>query len=144
MPPRVQALGRDRKDDHLGRSFVRRADAATVPQQPDVASWQSALSRSAVGDDVVNSQTSPIIAQHRPLNVSPSLTQPTPLPRPNDAPAADAYPSKVLSDAIVRFSLERVAWHYGCVHAGTFRAECEEFWQMGDARGSVANSAWMA
>lgn len=53
-------------------------------------------------------------------------------------------PDMAQGDFIVRFSLERLAWHHGALHAGRFLNECAEFNALGDDRWSVCNPQWLA
>lgn len=126
-----QALGRDRKDDHHNRSGVLRHDQPPL----DINSWASALpSAGNTPTFGVVTSTSHVDPSSSSYPAHPSISSPRP----------DIFPSRQLSDFIVRFSLERVAWHYGCVHAGTFKSECEEFWNLGEQRGALVNPAWLA
>lgn len=53
-------------------------------------------------------------------------------------------PRREHSDAIIRYSLDRVGWQHGAVHSGSFMAECAEFYGWGDERAEVVNPAWLA
>lgn len=53
-------------------------------------------------------------------------------------------PDRETSDRVVQYSLDRVGWQHGAVHAGNFKAECEEFFGWGTRRGELVNQAWLA
>ncbi|ORY84693.1 hypothetical protein BCR35DRAFT_324757 [Leucosporidium creatinivorum] len=151
------ALGRDRKDDHLGRSGVRRLDTTTTTAAAaDIPHWQSGLP-SATNGASSHSQTSPAFP-HSLFHPHPSPSQPHHPAQPSGAPqsppkTSPTYPPRTLSEAIVAYALDNVAWHFGCLHSDTFRAECVEFFEVvgegdaegqGEGRGEGVNQAWMA
>ncbi|GAA5936355.1 hypothetical protein JCM3775_006477, partial [Rhodotorula graminis] len=53
-------------------------------------------------------------------------------------------PPSPTAAAILQYSLERVGWQHGAVHAGQFLAECAEFDSWGAHRADKVNQAWLA
>ncbi|KAI5480534.1 C6 transcription factor [Pseudohyphozyma bogoriensis] len=122
------ALGRDRKQDHLNRSGLRRPDdPVDVSAKPAAPAWSPSTQH----------QASPQQVADPGLAYSGYGVQ-----RPPSA--LEGYPDQAQSEAIVRFSLERVGWQHGAVHRGSFEAECAEFFSWGERRESLVNQAWLA
>ncbi|KAM0753038.1 hypothetical protein T439DRAFT_323651 [Meredithblackwellia eburnea MCA 4105] len=123
------ALGRDRKQDHFSRSALRRPEeedeASTSPSGPKWPMAPSALFPSAA--NALSMDPSHTIS---PYSVRDMLV--------------DVLPDRQQSDAIVRYSLERVGWQHGAVHGVSFKAECDEFFSWGERRGQLVNQAWLA
>ncbi|GAA5859897.1 hypothetical protein JCM8547_004378 [Rhodosporidiobolus lusitaniae] len=141
------ALGRDRKQEHLSRSNLLRPasaeDEITTPAlpTPSLAHPDPTASSLFSGNfDAGGLSNSPA----RPGTQHPSPAT-TAVP-PHLSSLLDILPDQPTSDAIINFSVSRVAWQHGAVHAGTFRAEIAEFFSWGEPekRATLVNQAWLA
>lgn len=109
------ALGRDRKQDHIERSGLRR------PESP--------YSTSNNNDLLYTPSALPLT---HPIAYAPEISSP------------EILPPKELSDAIVRYALENFGFHFGgVVNISVFENECEEFYNWGDRRFLLVNKAWL-
>lgn len=120
------ALGRDRKQDHANRSVLRR------PEEDDPQGSPSTLLAPAWP-----LAPSALVAPGA-LSMEPTVSTFT-----ISHLLGEVLPDREQSEAIVRYSLERVGWQHGCIHAGSFKGECAEFFSWGERRGSMVNYCWL-
>ncbi|KAL8279331.1 hypothetical protein RQP46_008368 [Phenoliferia psychrophenolica] len=118
------ALGRDRKQDHFNRSALRRPEEDDV--QPTPATPFTASSGLFPSPGALSMDPSHTIS---PFEVSQLL--------------GEVLPDREQSEAIVRYSLDRVGWQHCAVHGPSFVAECQEFFSWGERRGAMVNMCWL-
>ncbi|GAA6056079.1 hypothetical protein JCM3770_001957 [Rhodotorula araucariae] len=133
------ALGRDSKESHFSRAELRRPVMEDDEvSKPNIAAAEGAAPLGpADGPSPLSEPGAVEAGQPPPLVPGPSPSDAAPTP-------ASVLPPQETANAIVAYSLERVGWQHGAVHAGQFRAECAEFHSWGTRRAEKVNQAWLA
>ncbi|GAA5853284.1 hypothetical protein JCM9279_003345 [Rhodotorula babjevae] len=143
------ALGRDGQSAHVSRAELRRpaADEGELrgdAQGGDANGHGLGQSASVAGGQAPSGapQASALDElEQPPAALGPSAASAASAPSPSPA---SVLPPPPTAAAILQYSLERVGWQHGAVHAGQFLAECAEFDSWGPLRADKVNQAWLA
>ncbi|GAA5821341.1 hypothetical protein JCM3770_006255 [Rhodotorula araucariae] len=114
------ALGRDSRESHFSRSELRRPSTDEEGEMDEPHASPSR--RPAHALPVEDATTSPV----------------------RTSVPADVLPDEATSTRLIDYSLDKVLWQHGGVHAGQFRRECAEFHSWGTRRAEKVNQAWLA
>ncbi|BGP49118.1 hypothetical protein JCM10450v2_004998 [Rhodotorula kratochvilovae] len=133
------ALGRDSKEIHFSRAELRRPAADDEELlKPNAATVDRAAALEPADAPARQPPPAPLDdLEQASLAVGTCAPEPTPVP-------VSVIPPEETANAIISYSLERVGWQHGAVHAGQFRAECAEFASWGSSRADKVNQAWLA
>ncbi|GJN91323.1 hypothetical protein Rhopal_004344-T1 [Rhodotorula paludigena] len=118
------ALGRDSKESHFSRQELRRPPSEEAEESAAPGTSPAMVDGSIT--DAPRVELASIASPARPLVPSSVL------------------PDVLTSTRYIDYSLDKVLWQHGGVHAGQFRQECAEFYSWGEQREKKVNQAWLA
>jgi len=138
------ALGRDGQSAHVSRAELRRpaAEGECAEAPGGELGGHSAAGAGAQAPSGPP-QPSALDELEQPAALGPAAGSTSSAPPPPPSQASVLPPAPTAS-AILQYSLERVGWQHGAVHAGQFLAECAEFDSWGASRADKVNQAWLA
>ncbi|GAA5905433.1 hypothetical protein JCM8208_004277 [Rhodotorula glutinis] len=151
------ALGRDGQSAHVSRAELRRP--ATEGEELEGGGEAGGAQRGAgdgrgaqtqggqaVPSHVHTRQASSLDELEQPASTAlgPAAPGSTSAGPPASQAQASVLPPSPTAGAILEYSLGRVGWQHGAVHAGQFLAECAEFDSWGPLRADKVNQAWLA